>query len=34
MICKMFKKFKRWLGENVVRPVRIKLYLVEWNLTR
>lgn len=33
-MCKQFKKFKRWFGEKVVRPVRVKLYLVEWNLTK
>ncbi len=33
-MCKQFKKFKRWLGEKVVRPVRVWLYLAEWNLTK
>lgn len=33
-MCKMIKRFKRFLGEKVVRPVRVKLYLVEWNLTK
>lgn len=33
-MCKMIKRFKRFLGEKVVRPVRVWLYLAEWNLTK
>ncbi|GEM_PF-4867830 len=33
-MCKVFKKFKRFLGEKVVRPVRMWLYMAEWNLTK
>lgn len=31
-MCKQFKKFKRFLGEKVVRRVRIWLYYVEYKL--
>lgn len=33
-MCKTLKRFKRFLGEKVVRPVRVWLYLAEWNLTK
>lgn len=33
-VCNLFKKFKRFLGEKVVRPVRVKLYLLELDLTK
>lgn len=33
-MCNLFKKFKRFIGEKVVRPVRVRLYLLEWNLTK
>ncbi len=33
-MCKMIKRFKRFFGEKVVRPVRVWLYLAEWNLTK
>lgn len=34
MMCKTLKKFKRFLGEKVVRPMRVKLYLLELDLTK
>ena len=33
-MCNMLRKAKRWLGEKVVKPLRIKLYFLELNLTR
>ena len=33
-MCKTIKRFKRFIGEKVVRPVRVWLYLAEWHLTK
>ncbi len=33
-VCKTIKRFKRFIGEKVVRPVRVWLYLAEWHLTK
>lgn len=33
-MCRVLRDIKRFIGEKVVRPMRVRLYFLEWNLTK